>query len=34
VLAGLRPGQTVTVRLARSGGGTRTAKVTLGQFPG
>jgi S1-C subfamily serine protease/RsiW-degrading membrane proteinase PrsW (M82 family) len=34
VLAGLRPGQTVTVRVARSDGGTRTAKVTLGQFPG
>jgi S1-C subfamily serine protease len=34
VLAGLRPGQTVTVRVARSDGGTGTAKVTLGQFPG
>jgi putative serine protease PepD len=33
VLAGLRPGQTVTVRVARPDGGTRTAKVTLGQFP-
>ena len=34
VLAGLRPGQTVTVRVVRSDGGTRTAKITLGQFPG
>ena len=34
VLAGLRPGQTVTVRITRPDGSTRTTKVTLGQFPG
>jgi S1-C subfamily serine protease/RsiW-degrading membrane proteinase PrsW (M82 family) len=34
VLAGLRPGQTVTVRIAHSDGSGQTAKVTLGQFPG
>jgi S1-C subfamily serine protease/RsiW-degrading membrane proteinase PrsW (M82 family) len=34
VLAGLRPGQTVTVTAARPGGAGRTVRVTLGQFPG
>jgi S1-C subfamily serine protease len=34
VLAGLRPGQTVTVAAARPGGAERTVRVTLGQFPG
>jgi putative serine protease PepD len=34
VLAGLRPGQTVRVALAGPGGGRRTVRVTLGQFPG
>jgi putative serine protease PepD len=34
VLAGLRPGQTVTVAAARPGGAGRTVRVTLGQFPG
>jgi S1-C subfamily serine protease/RsiW-degrading membrane proteinase PrsW (M82 family) len=34
VLAGLRPGQTVTVAAARPGGTERTVRVTLGQFPG
>jgi putative serine protease PepD len=33
-LAGLRPGQTVRVQVARPGGGRRTVRVTLGQFPG
>ena len=34
VLAGLRPGQTVTVAATRPGGAERTVRVTLGQFPG
>ena len=34
VLAALKPGQTVTVRVASSGGSTRTAKLTLDQYPG
>jgi S1-C subfamily serine protease len=34
VLAGLRPGQTVTVAVARPGVANRTVRVTLGQFPG
>jgi len=34
VLAGLRPGQTVTVGVASPGGATRTVRVTLGQLPG
>jgi S1-C subfamily serine protease len=34
VLAGLHPGQTVRVTVARPGGATRTVRVTLGQFPG
>ena len=34
VLAGLRPGQTVTVAAARPDGTKRTVRVTLGQFPG
>jgi S1-C subfamily serine protease len=34
VLAGLRPGQTVTVAVAAPGGARRTVRVTLGQFPG
>jgi S1-C subfamily serine protease len=34
VLAGLRPGQTVTVAAAHPGGAGRTVRVTLGQFPG
>jgi len=34
VLAGLRPGQTVRVEVARPGGPSRAVRVTLGQFPG
>jgi putative serine protease PepD len=34
VLAGLRPGQTVRVEVARPGGPRRTVRVTLGQYPG
>jgi putative serine protease PepD len=34
VLAGLHPGQTVRVAVARPGGARRTVRVTLGQFPG
>ena len=34
VLAGLRPGQTVTVSVARPDGARRTVQMTLGQFPG
>jgi putative serine protease PepD len=34
VLAALKPGQTVTVSVASSGGSTRTAKLTLDQYPG
>jgi putative serine protease PepD len=34
VLAGLDPGQSVTVAVARPGGARRTVRVTLGQFPG
>ena len=34
VLAGLRPGQTVGVEVARPGGAGRTVQVALGQFPG
>lgn len=34
VLAGLRPGQTVTVSISHQGGTTATASVTLGEFPG
>jgi putative serine protease PepD len=34
VLASLRPGQTVGVRVARAGGGSATVQVTLGQLPG
>ncbi len=34
VLAGLRPGQTVTVAVTRQDGSTATIKVTLGQLPG
>ena len=34
VLAGLQPGQTVRVAVARPGGARRTVRVTLGQFPG
>jgi putative serine protease PepD len=34
VLAGLRPGQTVRVEVARPGGRGRTVPVTLGQYPG
>jgi putative serine protease PepD len=34
VLAGLRPGQTVKVTVARPGGAARTVQVTLGQVPG
>jgi putative serine protease PepD len=34
VLAGLRPGQTVTVAVAHPGGAKQTVRVTLGQFPG
>jgi S1-C subfamily serine protease len=32
VLAGLQPGQTVTVQVTRAGGGTATVHVTLGQL--
>jgi putative serine protease PepD len=34
LLAGLDPGQQVTVAVRHQGGGTATIKVTLGQFPG
>jgi putative serine protease PepD len=34
VLAGLNPGQTVRVEVARPGGASRTVRVTLGQLPG
>jgi putative serine protease PepD len=34
VLAGLRPGQTVTVAVIRPDGSRRTVRVTLGQYPG
>ena len=34
VLAGLRPGRTVRVEVARPGGPRRTVRVTLGQLPG
>jgi putative serine protease PepD len=34
VLAGLRPGQAVTVADGHPGGARRTVRVTLGQFPG
>jgi putative serine protease PepD len=34
VLAGLRPGQTVKVTVARPGGAGKTVQVTLGQVPG
>ena len=34
VLAGLQPGQTVQVEVARPSGPRRTVRVTLGQFPG
>ena len=34
VLAGLRPGQTVTVAVVRPDGTRRTVRVTLGQYPG
>jgi putative serine protease PepD len=34
VLAGLAPGQQVTVTVRHQGGGTANVKVTLGQFPG
>jgi putative serine protease PepD len=34
VLAGLRPGQTVRVEVARPGGARRAVQVTLGQNPG
>jgi putative serine protease PepD len=34
VLAGLQPGQSVTVALARPGGARQTVRVTLGQVPG
>jgi len=34
VLAGLHPGQTVRLAVARPGGASRTVRVTLGQFPG
>jgi putative serine protease PepD len=34
VLAGFRPGQAVTVSVARPDGASRTVRVTLGQYPG
>jgi len=34
VLAGLKPGQTVTVKLVRQNGSTASVQVTLGQLPG
>jgi S1-C subfamily serine protease len=34
VLANLRPGQAVSVRVTRADGGSATVKVTLGQLPG
>ena len=34
VLAGLNPGQTVTVAVVRPGGAKQTVQVTLGQYPG
>jgi putative serine protease PepD len=34
ILAGLDPGQSVTVAVTRPGGARQTARVTLGQFPG
>jgi S1-C subfamily serine protease len=34
VLAGLRPGQAVTVAVADPDGTRRTVRVTLGQLPG
>jgi putative serine protease PepD len=34
VLAGLQPGQTVTVAVIRPDGGRHTVRVTLGQYPG
>jgi S1-C subfamily serine protease len=34
VLAGLQPGQAVTVAVGHPGGARRTVRVTLGQFPG
>ena len=34
VLAGLRPGQAVTVAVVRPDGARRTVRVTLGQYPG
>ena len=34
VLAGLRPGQAVTVSVVHADGARRTVRVTLGQFPG
>ena len=34
VLAGLKPGQTVKVKLTHQGGATSTVSLTLGQYPG
>jgi putative serine protease PepD len=34
VLAGLQPGQVVTIAVGHPGGARRTVRVTLGQFPG
>ncbi len=34
VLAGLKPGQTVTVKVTLQSGGSSTVKVTLGEYPG
>ncbi len=34
VLAGLKPGQTVNVKVARANGATATLKITLGEYPG
>ena len=34
VLAGLNPGRTVTLTVARPGGARRTVRVALGQYPG
>ena len=34
VLAGLKPGQTVTVKVTHQSGTTASVKVTLGEYPG
>jgi S1-C subfamily serine protease len=34
VLAGYKPGQTVTLKVVHQSGSTANAKVTLGEYPG